>query len=109
MTLERNTAIETLRELVESTLGGTNPQKKFIDNVVPEKILDLFPPQDVLRVAFEYGFIITKCSADNKLRANGCWIDPTEELAKRIETYDNISHGYCDGCCEKLLKEYSLN
>jgi hypothetical protein len=92
--------------LVKDELNNMDPAKLTIDTIIPEGVLHTFKDEDVLSVAYDYGFQISACCKDRvKYRANGVWLKPSEGLAAKLASYENLSHGYCNTCENEFRKE----
>jgi len=89
---------EELGELVARTLRekGVEARTSRIDYVVPEDVLHRYGPQKVLKVAMDYGFLITRCCVNKQVKANGVWITPEGELAERAARYGNMTDEIAD-------------
>jgi len=97
---------EELGKLVAVTLDvtGINPQKVFIDKVIPDCVLHDFKPLDVLAAAEENGFIIDQCYlCHESYKANGVWIKPELPFALELSRHQSLSHGQCDNCYSYAL------
>ena len=88
---------QELAELIDVILDGTkiNPSSEFIYELIPDRILHQYTPQDIVEVANDKGFKITKCSIGQEYKANGVWVKPDERLSFKLNENKGVSHGLC--------------
>lgn len=74
-----------------------------IDNLLSEEQIHNWDPETVLKAALDEGLHISKClhpihNGQEPYKANGIWVNPSEQLRTQLEKSDDYSYGYCKSC-----------
>jgi hypothetical protein len=102
---EKNKLDEYYESYTSTLKKGMNRIGK-VDVVFPESVRRSMGESKILEYALHHNpsLLISVCAEGKEVNITGDWVKLSEDLAKQLSNYTNVSHGTCPECSRKMIR-----